>query len=555
MKCTLRSMGKRYDCTISMTDGHIIFNRAPFQFKNEIKAMAGARWFPDHRHWRVRNCPRNHFQLKAMMMEPINENPYAWFERPLLDIDPDTILRPLKDHQIEMIRKALTYRYQLFAADMGLGKTLTAIEIMERLSDWYDWPITCGRECWFVGPKSALESVEADLYKWHVGLKPKLMTYERLMLDGPDLITNGGVPQAIFFDECSSLKTPSALRTSAAQRTADAIREKWGTDGCVILLSGTPTAKAPSDIWSQAEICWPGFLREGSLTAFKDRYAIVEKGETLDGSVFTKIVGWKDDQVSQIPARLDGMMSVYRKDDILNLPERTFTRRIAKPNPRLIRVAKTLTDSAPNVITALTRLRTLSSGFQYKDGESGDDGERAMVETKCPKDDMLREYLERETPRGRMIAFASFQGSIDRVKRICQAEGWDTIIVDGRGWNCYDANNERVKEHILDFWANNPNKTVFIGNPASCRFGLTLVEAKTAVVFDQNFSAEHRLQSLDRNYRIGQDEQVEVIDLLHLPVDELILETLTENKRLEDLSLGLIAECLGVTNEPSIEAV
>jgi hypothetical protein len=153
-----------------------------------------------------------------------------------------------------------------------------------------------------------------------------------------------------------------------------------------------------------------------------------------------------------------------------------------------------------------------------------------------------------------MICFASFQGSIDRVKRICFEQNWDVITVDGRGWNAWAADGARYPDHFLDFWANNPRRTVFVGNPASCRFGLTLTEAKTIVVYDQNFSAEHRLQSLDRNYRIGQDEPVEVVDLLHLPVDELILDTLMENRRLEELSLGLIVSKLGeTTDEPSIQ--
>jgi SNF2 family DNA or RNA helicase len=451
-----------------------------------------------------------------------------------------------------MIRKALTYRYQIFAADMGLGKTLTAIEIIERMARKYGWDNDCRNECWFVGPRSALESVEVDLHKWGVNLVPRMLTYERVLIDGPDLLKTNGTPRMVVFDECTALKTPSAQRTVACQKLADAIRAEYATEGCVILLSGSPTAKRPSDIWSQAEIAWPGFLREGSLKAFEQRYAIVEEGQDGDGNKFKMITGWKDKEVSQLPARLDGLMSVYRKDDILNLPTRTFTRVHTPATARIKRVAKIITESSPNVITALTRLRTLSSGFQYKeDGEAGENGERAMIETACPKDDKLREYLAREEPRGRMIAFASFQGSIDRVKRVCQAEGWDVVTVDGRGWTCWDAENNRVDDHFLDFWSGNPNKTVFIGNPASCRFGLTLTEAKTIVVYDQNFSAEHRLQSLDRNFRIGQDEPVEVVDLLHLPVDELILDTLTENKRLEDLSLGLLSEVLdgGVTSE------
>ena len=98
--------------------------------------------------------------------------------------------------------------------------------------------------------------------------------------------------------------------------------------------------------------------------------------------------------------------------------------------------------------------------------------------------------------------------------------------------------------HILEAWANNEGPTVLIGNPASCRYGLTLNEAKTIVVYDQNFSAEHRRQFLRRNWRIGQDEAVRVIDLIHLPVDQLILDTLKANGRMESLSLGLILESL-----------
>jgi hypothetical protein len=522
-------------------DSRLIFRKSPFALKGEIKAMAGSRWNPERKCWSVANNARNMFQLRHMMKEPTDENPYAWFERPLEPLA-DPVTRPLKDHQIEMIQKFLTYRYQLFAADAGLGKSLTAIEIWERLASQYGWDADAVREkVWFIGPKSALESVELDIYKWKVALKPTLMTYERFVIDSEGSDTT---PQLIFFDECSGLKTPGTLRVRTAQRVTDDIRSKYGTDGGVLLMSGTVTAKLPSDIWAQAEITWPGFLREGSLQAFQNRYAVMERGEDADGNTFSKIADWKDDEVARIPARLEGLMSIYRKSDYLSLPPRTFHRVTCEPTARMKRIAKAILEAAPNVISGLTALRALSSGFQYDEGPDNDNGERAMVETKCPKDDELVKILKEDETRGRTIVFAAFQGSIDRVKRICQAEGWDIVQIDGRGWNCYRCDGEPVQDHILDFWANNPRKTVLVGNPASCRFGLTLIEATTVTYFDSSFSAEHRLQSMDRIYRIGQTEPVRVIDLLHLPVDHLVLDTLMENRRLEELSLGSLLEVL-----------
>jgi len=530
MELVLRSNGKRHPVRLEQDKHKIYFRSSPFSLKNEIKSMKGSRWNPEERIWTVSNCPRNIFQLRAMIVEPTNENPYEWFERKLVDINPGD--RPLKPWQIEMIAKVLTYRFQVLAADMGLGKSLTAIEIMERSG-------LPNNKMIFVGPQSALQSVEADLVKWDSPIQPRFMTYERFTIDHKTF----ELPQLVIFDECTGLKNPNSNRAKAAQDVSDRIRAMYGTDGYVVLMSGSPTAKRPSDIWSQAEIAWPGFLREGSLRAFEARYALVEDQEDAEGNRYRVIAGWKDEEVEKLPLRLKGLMTVYRKADLLNLPERIFEVRKHKPTPKINRIAKQLVEMAPNTITALTWLRALSSGFQYKDGVvPGKDGERDMVETACPKDATLREILAEEHTRGRMICFASLQGSIDRVRRICMEEGWDVISIDGRGWNCWTKDGVLKGHDVLKFWADNPRHTVVVGNPASCRFGLTLVEAKTTVYYDQNFSAEHRLQSMDRNYRIGQDEEVRVIDLLHLDVDELILETLKQNRKLELLSIGNLLE-------------
>lgn len=529
MKCVLRSQGKRYRCVIKQDKTKIYFVKSPYALKNELKAMKGSRWNPDARCWSATRCSRNMFQLRAMMVEPQDINPYEHFEQPVKQLCNSK--RPLQPQQIEIVNNVLTYHYRLEIAEMGLGKSLAAMEIIEHVG--LDNP---AEEALFLGPRSALESVEADRVKWD-GPDFKTGTYEYATKHHKDIVKNP--PRVLICDESDALKNPSSQRTRAVQKIADAIRTVHGMDGYVVLMSGSPSAKAPGDLWAQCEIVWPGFLREGSLRAFEDRYANIVKVEDMDGVTFRKIDGWKEKEVAKLPARMDGLATVYRFKDYVKLPERTFEVRTLKPSGRVKAAAKMLASSADSTIQALTWLRCLSSGFQYDDSS----GTRQLVETFCPKDDVLREILGEDSSIGRSIVYASFQGSIDRVRNICTAEGWDVCQIDGRGWQAYKG-SEQVDEHVLSFWKNNPNKTVVVGNPGSCRYGLTLNEAKTITVFDQNFSAVHRLQSLARNYRLGQDSPVRVVDLIHLPVDQLILDTLKSNRKLELLSLGQIIESL-----------
>jgi hypothetical protein len=181
-----------------------------------------------------------------------------------------------------------------------------------------------------------------------------------------------------------------------------------------------------------------------------------------------------------------------------------------------------------------------------------------MVST--PKDAALRDELDKCDAHGRIVIAASFRGSVDRIAKICKARGWAIVSKDGRGWRAFDAMGQKVelpeptKQHpipAMRFWEEQHGKVAFVGNPGSCRYGLTLVAARTLVFFDNSFSAVQRLQMEDRVHRLGMDllAGCEIVDLIHLPVDQLVVDTLKSNKKLELLSLGVIAECLGLDED------
>lgn len=263
----------RYPVTI-VTEGKKL--RLNFSYNqeliNEVKMFQGARWNPEAKCWTIENNPRNLFRIQFLR----EMNPYAPYDAPLIPFKPRRTI--CMKHQIDMSSHIITRRQCICAYEMGTGKTLAAMEAME----------ASGHDDWlWVAPRSALYSVKLEFERWKIcdiclkpktalivqgetlleahkddhlwltgrNVQPKFYTYEnlrKLVDEWPD----GKIPpRGIIFDESSRAKNPSAQRTQAALLLADMMRTHWGRDAWIILMSGSPSPKAPTDWWSQ---CVPG---------------------------------------------------------------------------------------------------------------------------------------------------------------------------------------------------------------------------------------------------------------------------------------------------------
>lgn len=646
VKLTTRtSSGKliRSAATLEYKDGRIWFLKSPFSLKEEIKAMRGSRWHgrdddeDGRKIWSIEDCPRNRFQLGFLMGEDV----YAWFDRDLTrhdysDARCNDELTPLMPHQCDMSDSGLTYHYQLWAAEMGTGKTLSAQKVIEKSSVLH-W--------WWVGPKSSLPNIRREFAKWGFDfcgpIHIEFITYDELTRRMDQWKPENALPQGVIFDESSRLKGDTSQRTQAAQRLADLIRDTFGFDGYVIEMSGTPSPKSPLDWWSQCEIAWPGFLREGSRKALEQRCGFVVM-QQFDSGIFPKRIGWKDDQrkckhcglfeadgpheldgildpsevhpfepsfneVAYMHERLKGLVVIKHKKDCLTLPDKRYRKIICRPNPSVLRVAQAIVDGSPNTITGLTLLRELSDGFQYRDVADGevpcphcpnscgeveewfdpDDPEaiysaidmlneecvarlqkrnvpctrcggsgtvpkivRATREVPCPKEKALKMLLDECEENGRIVVFAGFTGSVDRVTNICHKEGWSVFRCDGRGFEITDREGNVITqdgEEALEFWADRDNQRVaFSSHPESGGMSLTLVESRMAVYWSNSFKPEYRAQSEDRIHRKGMDENLgcDIVDLIHLPTDQRVLDVIRQNRALELMTLGEFSDAL-----------
>jgi len=635
------NLGRKREAPIifEIKGGRIHFVKSDFCFKDAIKAMRGAKYhgYDDvnpRRMWSVEDCHRNRLAMRFLA----GENIYEHFDQSLQHFN---YTRPLMSHQRDMTDAGLTYHYQIWGAEMGLGKTLSAQEVIERSQ---------GGEWWWAGPKTSLPNIQREFRKWNFPFDQfnvEFMTYERLVRRMDDFTPGDLIPIGFIGDESSKLKNWSAQRTQAAAKLADLIRKEHGTNGFVILMTGTPSPKTPVDWWAQAEIVWPGFLAEGSDKAFRRRLSFMKLHHFDTGVAVNKVEGWRDDElkchecghyadhpdhdettcealedfhkyksstneVALLPQRMKGLVVIKHKKNCLDLPDKRYRRIYCKPSPSTLRVAKALMTAAPNAITGVTLLRELSDGFQYREKQDGTihcthctEGKitewsdpsnpdrmykaidlvnpeiverlqevqlecptckgtqqmpryiRTTREVPCPKDQALKMLLEENAEHGRVVIFGGFTGTIDRCVRLCHEEGWHVVRCDGRGFQVTTHEGKVITGiEPLDYWANFSNPRVaFVAHPESGGMSLTLVEARMAVYFSNTYKPEYRVQSEDRLHRIGTDLNlgVLIVDLIHLPTDERVLEVLRANRRLELMSMGEVMDGINWENPKGTE--
>jgi hypothetical protein len=634
--------GKQMVPTTIKKEGDRLFLNFPFHddLREEVKTMETARWHGrDERNprkeWSVRDSQRNRFRLQYLANPASNnsDNPYLRYNCPLLEV---ATKRDVYKHQGRLVRHGLTRHYGIWAAEMGTGKTLAAIEVME-LSNMEDW-------IW-VGTRNALVGARLEFRKWGAKITPTYVTYEGLQKLLSQWPKGRRAPMGVIFDECSRCKNPTAKRTQAARYLADAVRSEWGERGYVIMMSGSPAPKSPADWWSLCEIACPGFLREGDINKFKNRLAIIEQREQfVGGGVYPHLVTWRDNskkcnicglmreaethesgvdvfQTSQylheyVPSvnevellyqRMGGLVEVIFKKDCLDLPDKIYREVICKPTRSILNAAYAIQGKAGTAMECMVLLRELSDGFQYLDQVQGEEtcpvckGNKSTLQpvypeevsedekqtgeyeptfeeracercsgsgiigkvvtiTKqlpCPKEDALKDILEEHEDVGRIVIYAGFQGSVDRIVKICQSQQWKIIRVDGRGW-ITDIPGLTKDENMVECFQSEQEKhprIAFCAHPQSGGMSLTLTASPTIVYYSNDYNAENRAQSEDRIHRPGMDVNrgATIIDLFHLPTDRKVVNNLKGKLDLQKMTMGDIKECLeeGYTKVPN----
>lgn len=323
----------------------------------------------------------------------------------------------------------------------------------------------------------------------------------------------------IILDEAHKIKNPDSSLTHALFELAPGFVRR-------VIMTGTPVANRPYDIWSQIFFLDQGASLGTNFGAFKrdldlsndlshnpDRVAVFER--TLAG-LFARIQDFsvretKQSADIQLPEKRLRNISVHleaRQAEIYNRFREDCAAIVVKNGiPEY--------DDADEILKRLLRLVQVASNPKLID-----DSYHA-VPGKFPA---LLELLEQASDRNeKAIVWTTFTENVDWLAREFRA--FNAVRVHGK--MTYDERFRSIKAFKAE-----PDCRVLIATPASAKEGLTLTVANNAIFFDRSFSLDDYLQAQDRIHRISQQKPCVVTNLIASGTVDEWLDTLLAAKRL-----------------------
>ena len=331
---------------------------------------------------------------------------------------------------------------------------------------------------------------------------------------------------AIIVDEASKIKTRTSERTKTLIRLGRKARMRR-------ILTGSPVTQSPLDLWSQCEFLEPGLLGFRNFLSFRAHFCEIQP-MYLGKRKIDQVVGYKN--LSELERLVEPFSFRVMKEDCLDLPPKIYQRFLVeltddqeRAYSEMKRFSMTeLTGggfaSATLAISRLSKLHQIVCGHIVdEDGQTRD--------IKSNRVAGLMEVVQEAG--GKTLVWCAFRRDVEMVARELRKEWGSKSVVEYHGGTSVEDCALAIRG-IQD-----GDARFFVGTQAKGGYGITLTAAPNTVYFSNNFNLEHRLQSEDRNHRIGQTGSVTYTDLCSPgTIDEKLISALREKKDIAHLVMG-----------------
>ena len=462
-------------------------------------------------------------------------------------------------HQLTALEKSWEKEVYAYFMEMGTGKSKVLIDNISMLYDkgkingaliiapkgvyqnWYNSEI----------PTHLVDHIDKKMVLWQAMInKTQARKLDTLFKTGEELhilimnveafSTKKGVDFAhkflschnalIAIDESTTIKNPGAKRTKNILGLSKYSKYRR-------ILTGSPVTKSPLDLYTQCYFLSPWLLDHSSFYTFKNRYAVMRTAN-FGGRSVQIVVGYRN--LGELSEKLKNFSYRVLKDDCLDLPKKTFMKRIVQLSDEQKKVYSQMKQTAlaflngkaattATVMTQLMRLHQITCGHF-----TSDDGTTQVLKNNRIEEliDLLHEV------HGKVVIWAHYRHDIETIVEHIKKEfntGVDNCVMTYYGNTSVEDRQKAIKE-IQD-----PDSPVrfLVGTPQTGGYGITLTAASTMIYYSNGYDLEKRQQSEARIDRIGQTKPMTYVDIIaEDTVDERIVKALRKKINIASQVMG-----------------
>ena len=421
---------------------------------------------------------------------------------------------------------AFVYQYEAFQAikdlpyaaimhEQGLGKTKIAIDLL------LYWLEHREIDTVLIVTKKTLVKNWVNEFSEHTNLRPRVLSNNKgdnfyvLNSTARVIVTNFETVSgeksrmklflktrkvAIIIDESTKIKNPESKLTQDFFELAPLFTIK-------VIMSGTPVANRPYDIWAQIYFLDLGKNLGSDFKSFKrdcdlsnDLNEDEKKRKVFENSVasiFDKIKSFsvretKNSGIISLPSKVyhDVLIPFERKQFEM------YERLREEMKLVLLKDGVQLIDESEDIIKRLLRFVQITSNPKLID-----DAYREVSAKEIYLDELIKKILD----RGEMaIIWSIYTGNIDYFHKKYKEFG--AVKITGKM-------NISERNCSVELFKNKEAKLLF-ATPQSAKEGLTLTVANNAIFYDRGFNLDDYLQAQDRIHRISQKKDCNIYNLM-----------------------------------------
>jgi SNF2 family DNA or RNA helicase len=463
---------------------------------------------------------------------------------------------PPYKHQLKALKESWSQPYYAYFMEMGTGKSKVLLDNLALLYDrgkingalivapkgvvgtWYNQEI----------PTHLPDHIEKRVVLWQANINKKQQqkldilfeqgeNFHVLIMNVEAFSTKKGVDFAYKFlschntlfavDESTTIKNPDAKRTKNI--CALSKHSKYRR-----ILTGSPITKSPLDLYKQCDFLEPELLGHSSYYTFRTRYAVM-KTANFGGRSVQIVVGYR--HLEELAEKLKPFSYRVLKDECLDLPPKTYMKRIIKLTPEQEKIYKQMKHLAlaemegkqmttATVLTQLMRLQQINCGHF-----TADDGTIKPI-----KNNRTVELLNTlEEIHGKVVIWAHYQYDVETIVEHLTEEYGDNSVVTYYGKTPMSERQDNIKK----FQDKESPVRFLVGTTQTGGYGITLTAASTMIYYSNGYDLEKRQQSEARIDRIGQHFPMTYIDIMvEDTIDERIVKALRKKINIASKIMG-----------------